>query len=119
MITDGNAVAGRVQRIMRMLNLTQRQLAEQLGVTQPAVSKYLQGRIPPAEIVLQLAQLAGVDMEWILTGEEHKAAGRVAESRANYHLAGSISEQLYRLPPDIRQDLERLLDSMVKHCVSG
>ena len=108
----GNEVARRIERMMHALNMNQKQLADQLQITQPAVSKYLQGRIPPAEILLKLAQLAGVSMEWILTGRTRAAGTAVAEPSAVYEAASQLQRKLDRLPPRIKEDLDQLIDSM-------
>jgi len=49
-------------------HLTQKDLAEAAGCSQAAISKYLNGRIPKAKELLNLSDLLGVSMEWLLAG---------------------------------------------------
>lgn len=53
------------------LDMTQKQFAKKLGVTQPMISKYEKGEIiPPAEILLKIAKLGKTTVEKLLEGEE-------------------------------------------------
>jgi transcriptional regulator with XRE-family HTH domain len=115
MVSDGQKVAMRIQRLMKALNLNQQQLAEQLGITQPAISKYLQGRIPPADVLYNIAKMSQVTMEWILTGSEFKRKGQVAEPLSEYQSSSVLVEKLERLPAHVRKDFEQLLESLVKY----
>jgi len=111
---DGYAVARRIQRLMRAFDLNQKQLATKLNITQPAVSKYLQGRIPPADVLLHIAHLTEVSMEWILTGTDSQISRKVAEPGGNYLSVSRLEDKLERLPPQVRDDFEQLIDSLRK-----
>ncbi len=115
MVLDGDKVAQRIQRLMNALNMTQKQLAEQLGITQPAISKYLQGRIPPADVLINIAQLSRVSIEWILTGSAVSRQSQVAEPAPAYQTSSAVADKLERLPAHIRNDFENLLESLVKY----
>lgn len=53
------------------LDMTQKQFAKKLGITQPMISKYEKGEIiPPAEILLKIAKLGKTTVERILEGEK-------------------------------------------------
>jgi transcriptional regulator with XRE-family HTH domain len=108
-------VARRISELRQQLQLTQKQFAEKLQVTQPAVSKYMQGRIPPCTVLLSLAQLSGTTMEWLLTGE-HISAGlnKVAENHAPYGRSAALAEKIERLPFSLRQQFHRLIDALLQ-----
>ena len=64
--------AGRRIKKIRVIDLdmSQKQFAEKLGITQPMVSKYEKGEtIPPAQILLKIAKLGKTTVEKILEGE--------------------------------------------------
>ena len=113
MVLDGAAVARRIQRIMRAMKMNQKELARQLDITQPAVSKYLQGRIPPADVLLQLARMSRVSIEWILTGGASDSNSHVSEPRAEYRSSSRLQDKIIRLPPPLREKIEKLIDEMI------
>ena len=112
MTLDGIAVARRIQRIMRAMKMNQKELARQLNITQPAVSKYLQGRIPPADVLLQLARMSRVNIEWILTGGSSERHSQVSEPRAEYRASSRLQEKITQLPPQLRDKIEKLIDEI-------
>lgn len=59
----------RLQRAMNKAGLNQAQLAAQIGVTQAAVSKWLNGTVPKGDQLLALSNALKVSMERLLTGD--------------------------------------------------
>ncbi|MBD3225495.1 MAG: helix-turn-helix domain-containing protein [Caldithrix sp.] len=115
MIMKGVEVSRRIDAIRIQHDLTQDKFARVLSVSQPAVSQYLNGRVPPAEVLLDIARLGNVSMEWLLTGRDKDAYGRkVAESASRYGSATGISTKWLRLPPDVRHALEQLIDGYLE-----
>jgi len=62
--------------------------AKQLGISPSTYDYYESARIPPAELLVKIADVGGVDLRWLLTGESsagskvpasHPAVRRVAE----------------------------------------
>jgi len=119
-ISDIKIITERVDFIRRQKNLNQEQLAAKLNISQPAVSKYLKDRIPPADILLKLANLGGTTVEWILTGEKRHfymdEAMQIKEKDNPYtvdtdiHLAYKIA----RLKPKARQSIKNLIEILYK-----
>lgn len=59
-----------IAQCRRANNLTQMQLANQLGITDRAVSKWENGKaLPDASIMLQLCQILGISVTDLLSGE--------------------------------------------------
>jgi len=115
MTINRNQVAQRLLDVMHNLQLTQKQLAEKLQVTQPAISKYLQGRIPPPPVLLKLSQLSGVSMEWLLTGQSLSPENnKISESQAAYGRPVILAERISLLPPAIRQQLLVLVETLLQ-----
>lgn len=105
---DGEAISQRIRRLMDRQGLTQQALADLLGLSQPAVSHYLKGRIPPPEVLLQLARLGGTTVDWLLSGEGSDPAHRVGETAAVYGRRARLLEAFDRLPPDLQASLVQL-----------
>jgi len=111
---ETKAITRRIEQIQKKAGLNQADLAAHLGVTQPAIHHYLQGRIPPAEVLLRLARLQETTIEWILTGYE-PAPDLIREPGSVYQtddLAG-LCEKLKKLGPEQRRTLEDFIDSLI------
>ena len=70
MSIDKKNAGRRIKKIRVIdLDLSQKQFAKKLGITQPMVSKYEKGEIiPPAQILLKIAKLGKTTVEMILEG---------------------------------------------------
>lgn len=106
-------IAERISLLMSRLTVNQKQFAGLLGVTQPAVSKYLRDRTPPAPILLKLAELTGTSIEWILTGRENSKAPRAAEPLGSYSVAKALTLKIEQLPAAVQRGLLDLVDSLL------
>ena len=61
---------GRRLRKLRGFDLTQGELAKELGISQSQLSKYERGvAAPPADILFFIKQRFQVSIDWLLTGE--------------------------------------------------
>ena len=61
---------GRRLRELRGFDLTQGELAKELGISQSQLSKYERGvAAPPADILFYIKQRFRVSVDWLLTGE--------------------------------------------------
>jgi transcriptional regulator with XRE-family HTH domain len=66
---DWNAV-GRRLRELRGFDMTQKELARRLGISQAQLSRYEKGTSEiGAEVLLRLAECSGKSIEWLLTGK--------------------------------------------------
>lgn len=115
---DPVEISGRIDLIRREKALTQEQLASLLGLSQPAVSKYLRRRIPPAETLLKIAQLGRTTIEWLLTGKKNYyymgESDQVNEPEAGYDAEYDLSRKVAALPSGVRSALQVLIDELVK-----
>ena len=120
-ISNIQAITERVDFIRRQNNLNQEQLADKLDISQPAVSKYLKDRIPPADILLKLANLGGTTVEWILTGEKRHfyadEAMRIKEKESPYTVDTDIqlAYKIAKLKPKARQTIKNLIEILYKN----
>ncbi|MEY8575653.1 helix-turn-helix domain-containing protein [Oscillospiraceae bacterium 21-37] len=67
---DSKRIAAFITRSRREQGLTQAQVAEKLGVSYQAVSKWERGTIPNVEILVELAKLLQVSVDTLLAGGE-------------------------------------------------
>ena len=66
---------GRRLRELRGFDLTQGELAKELGISQSQLSKYERGvAAPPADVLFFIKQRFEVSIDWLLTGEGLKEA---------------------------------------------
>lgn len=111
-------VSQRLDWIRRQKGFNQEELARALGISQPAVSKYLKDRLPPADVLLKLAQLGQTTVEWILTGQksylydENGKPPEVRESGQNYDADLQLVHKIARLPATTREALMLLVERL-------
>lgn len=103
----------RIKQIMQAQQLTQKELADFLEISQPAVSVYLKGRQPPADILFRLAQLGNTTMEWLLTGEASsgtvRTTDRIREQRSPYGRQTVFLQLWEQLPAPVQMNLLNLM----------
>jgi phage repressor protein C with HTH and peptisase S24 domain len=81
-----------IRLLRKSLNLTQKGLAEKLGVTYETVQNWESGRVDvPMKRIKQIAETFGVSPDWLLTGngemfEEYSGIGSDSESDAGIPL---------------------------------
>lgn len=114
---ERNKVGPRIQEIMRRVGITQKGLADYLNVSQPAISLYLQGRVPPADVLLKIARLGDTTVEWILTGQADltKKVFKVEEQEITYGSEFMLHELWSQLPDDVKQSFLTLLRHFIEH----
>lgn len=70
--------------------------AKALGVSPSTYAYYEDARVPPAGILWRICEVAGVDVQWLLTGRERSGAGSAGQVPAA--LAEKIGAVLQRQP---------------------
>jgi transcriptional regulator with XRE-family HTH domain len=67
----------RLRHVREQLGLTRAGFARRLRVTRNSVSRYELGhQVPTAEVLLRIAQVGGVSLDWLLAGEDPAAPRR-------------------------------------------
>lgn len=94
--TTRGIFSARLREIMKSRGTTQVELAAAVGVTQAAVSKWLNGAIPKGDQLLALARSFGVTMDWLLTGEEPKTPVFAQWNRGFYVACCSYAPELIK-----------------------
>ncbi len=100
---------------MRKSGITQKEMAGLLGISQPAISVYLAGRLPPPRVLLGIARLGNTSVEWLLTGEGAADGGDslVREARPPYGKTAVMMELWEQLPASVQQNVLQLMRNLV------
>lgn len=116
MLVSKKKIAQRIQKIMREIGVTQQELADLLGISQPAISIYLKGRMPPPDVLLQIARLGETTVEWLLTGEKESVENpfSLKEKRPVYGNQTTLLILWKQLPENIQRDLLTLMRHMAE-----
>lgn len=113
---DKIQMSERIQQIMKRVGITQKGLADYLNISQPAISLYLQGRVPPADVLLKIARLGDTTIEWILTGEIEPTQKiyKIEDQTSVYGSQRILNELWSQLPDNVRQAFLNLLKQFVE-----
>jgi len=115
MDVNQDQISKRIFYLMQTLEVNQRSFARLLGVTQPAISKYLKDRIPPPLVLLKLAQATGTSIEWILTGDSDIQNQEIKEPEASYRMTLNIEQKVSRLPIPLQASINTLIDAIIEN----
>lgn len=107
-------VSKRIFFLMQALGANQKSFADLLGVTQPAISKYLKDRTPPPLALLKLAKASGTSIEWILTGQPDLQNKIVAEPEAPYVHTLKNEQKISQLPINVQASINALIDAILE-----
>lgn len=65
-------ISERLFTLMKAKKITQAELAEALGITQPSVGNWkTRGTTPPMEYLPTICEVLDISWEYLITGEEH------------------------------------------------
>jgi len=121
----------RLTAIWRESKISKGVIADQLGVALSTVSRWFGGKVPSSHHLHGLADLLGVDAQWLLHGGQEKTPNRIMEPDSTVTPRFNEPPSIYGNPPDFRQVLEDvillsepsavqdMLQSMVKEFESG
>lgn len=100
-MTENVCFMDRVESILKEKRLTQKELAEDLGLRRPTLSDWKKnGAVPAADICLRIAEYLGVSVEWLVTGKE---SSLTTEEK-------TLLKQWKILTPDQKDTLRTLLN---------
>ena len=101
-------LGSRIAQLRKAQNLTQQQLAEELGVSQQVVASYEIGRRRvPVSTLPTLARVLGVSIE-ALIGEEEKPAKRGPAPKLQRHM-----ERISQLPKTQQRFVLQMLETVL------
>jgi phage repressor protein C with HTH and peptisase S24 domain len=79
----------RVKLAFKMSGLSQHQLAEKVGISQPAIQKILSGRSNSSRKLVEIANALDVDLFWLTTGSGEMKKGNI---NSNAKILGTIED---------------------------
>jgi transcriptional regulator with XRE-family HTH domain len=107
------SLQNRIREIMKKKKLTQKELANIIGISQPALSLYLGGRTPPVKVLLHIAKFADTTIEWLLTGQDLFKSNQIREAQQPYGTEAVLMNLWHQLPKNIQQDLLNLMQHIL------
>ncbi len=64
-------IGGRIKKVMNIKNITQKEVAKKMGVVEPNLNRYLNGKIRmTAETLGKIAKILDVSCDYLILGEE-------------------------------------------------
>jgi transcriptional regulator with XRE-family HTH domain len=122
-------LAQRIRQVRGQLGVTQAQFAQRLGTIQVSVARYEAGRVPRADLLVRIAKMGNVTVEWLLHGSggglilprtRTDAAGaprsrRQSDSESLESLASQLNpDRLTGLPQEYRRRYRRRIRELIK-----
>jgi transcriptional regulator with XRE-family HTH domain len=68
----GDTIANRLKSLRVEHDMSQRELAEYMEVSNSTISRIEKGAMPDVETLIKYAENFGVSTDWILFGKEHE-----------------------------------------------
>lgn len=82
-----NGIEDRLKEALERRGMTQRELAEKLGITEVSVSRYMSGdRTPKATILAEIAEILHVSIDYLATGKKTAKPARYIELIDKYRV---------------------------------
>jgi len=111
MLSPPDALQGFSQRLALLIQreggrAKKQAFARKIGVKPQQLSRYLKGQIPDAPILLAIAAVGQVSVDWLLTGREPEVPGEGAARHTQYL---ALLRAFARLPAPMVLTLLRLL----------
>jgi transcriptional regulator with XRE-family HTH domain len=105
--------SSRLSEAMKSMGFTQERLAEKLGISHSAVSRWTSGSLPRTARMAELARILCVPVSWLESGGESlfpAAATRVCEDEVSYGAKPFYLGEILKLAESA--DLSSILDTM-------
>jgi SOS-response transcriptional repressor LexA/transcriptional regulator with XRE-family HTH domain len=75
---DASSFGGRLREAF--VGVSNKEIAERLGVSKSAVTNYVEGRIPSADMLAKISELTSYSIHWLITGEGSKLVSQKTEA---------------------------------------
>ncbi|MCG9624604.1 XRE family transcriptional regulator [Vibrio mediterranei] len=108
------SISKRLELLRAQEDMSARQFAIKLGVSEGALRKINSGSIPNVQTAAKIANSCGVSLDWFVTGVE-----RDDEDKRQAQLMLKIEQALNSNTNQIDNETEKLLYSLVKNALAG
>ncbi len=108
------------QRIREAFNnQPTKEIANKLGLSYHAVRNYLRGRIPSGEKLIEISQLTGCSIHWLLTGEGEKKVVDSSSGEIPVNLAPHVKDRLSGLAAQTGREIsEQAAELIIEGLIS-
>ncbi len=69
-MSSSSLFGNKLREALKIADLSQKEASVMLGISPGSMTNYVHGRIPEAEILLNISRLCNKPMEWFLTGQD-------------------------------------------------
>ena len=84
----------RLKIALKSSGYTQSKITEELNLSKNAITNYVNGRLPKADILYDIAKTLNVSMEWLLTGSESESKFNDEKTSFNKNLIELTEEEI-------------------------
>lgn len=78
----------RLKELLQEADMTQRELAEKTGLTEAAISRYVNGtREPRGEVLVRMATVLGVTTDYLLGASQARQEAKETTPEEDYYIA--------------------------------
>ena len=83
-------LGGRIAELLTQLNMTQRELAEKVAVTEVSMSRYIKGdRVPKGPVIANIATALHTTTDYLLNGNSSESGDFESEYYMIHRLTGT------------------------------
>lgn len=110
----------RLKIALKSSGYTQSKITEELNLSKNAITNYVNGRLPKADILYNIAKTLNVSMEWLLTGIEFESKFNDKKTSFNQNFIELNERELnvINLYRKLNNDTQRQIEGMLEIKVS-
>lgn len=110
----------RLKIALKSSGYSQSKITEELNLSKNAITNYVNGRLPKADILYDIAKSLNVSMEWLLTGTDSESKFNDAKTSFNKNFIELNEKELnvINMYRKLNNDTQRQIDGMLEIKVS-
>lgn len=104
----------RLKIALKSSGYTQAKITEELNLSKNAITNYVNGRLPKADILYNIAKTLNVSMEWLLTGIESEFDDKKSSSIKNCIELNEREIKVINRYRKLNNDAQNQIDGMLE-----